>query len=96
MTDSTVTQLRAREDSLHERVAQLQHALNSRITIEQAKGVLSERYGISVDEAFIILRSAARSARVKAHDLAAEVVTRPATPDSIATALRRRANRPTH
>ncbi|ONI76499.1 transcriptional regulator [Kribbella sp. ALI-6-A] len=42
---------------------QLQSALNSRILLEQAKGVLSERAGISVDEAFVLMRRHARRNR---------------------------------
>ncbi len=56
------------------RQGQLQHALDSRVAIEQAKGVLAERLGIGVDEAFDALRRAARSNRMKVHELARAVV----------------------
>jgi hypothetical protein len=52
---------------------QLQHALNSRIAIEQAKGVLAERYGITVDEAFANLRRHARENNLRISDLARDV-----------------------
>jgi GAF domain-containing protein len=39
---------------------QLQAALNSRVMIEQAKGILAERLRVSPDEAFIMLRRYAR------------------------------------
>jgi AmiR/NasT family two-component response regulator len=58
----------------HERQAQLQHALDSRIVIEQAKGILAERRGISVEEAFELLRGAARSNRQRVQDLARAIV----------------------
>lgn len=59
---------------LLERTRQLETALTSRIVIEQAKGILAERHGIDVDEAFERLRRASRNAGRRIHDLAAEVV----------------------
>jgi hypothetical protein len=52
---------------------QLQSALTSRIVIEQAKGVLAERLQISPDDAFGMLRAAARSRNRLLSELAREV-----------------------
>jgi hypothetical protein len=59
------------------RVAQLQHALTSRIVVEQAKGMLAERYSLTPDEAFELIRLAARSNGLKVHALSNSVVTSP-------------------
>lgn len=58
---------------------QLQHALGSRIDIEQAKGILAERHRITPADAFNRLRSHARSTNTRVHDLARRIVTE--TPD---------------
>lgn len=72
---------------LREENRQLQQALESRVAIEQAKGVLSERLAIDTEEAFVLLRRSARSSRVKLHDLAARVAQSRGTPAEIASAL---------
>jgi len=53
---------------------QLQGALNSRIVIEQAKGALSRMEGVSVDEAFLIMRHRARSNRLRLADVAQSIL----------------------
>ena len=65
------------------RRAQLETALRSRIVIEQAKGILAERFGLEVGQAFILLRRAARSNNRKLRDLAADVVASSTTPREI-------------
>lgn len=72
--------------SSFEERAQLRHALASRIVIEQAKGVLSERLRLSIDEAFEVLRRAARSTGVKLHLLARRVVEERTTPAEVVDA----------
>lgn len=62
---------------------QLQFALNSRVTIEQAKGAISRALGIPVDEAFEVLRSNARATNTKLTDLARAVVTQPGVLDAL-------------
>ena len=53
---------------------QLQHALNSRIMVEQAKGVLAERHAVSMDVAFDALRRHARNNNLKLVEVARSVV----------------------
>jgi len=72
-------------EALREEVAQLQTALESRVAIEQAKGVLSERYAIDAQAAFELLRLAARSSRTELRTLAQRVLDEPETPTEIAT-----------
>jgi ANTAR domain len=62
----------------YERRAQLERALQSRVAIEQAKGIVAERYGLDVDDAFELIRRSARSNRVKLQDVVRRV--RPGEP----------------
>ena len=56
---------------------QLQVALRSRVTIEQAKGALARMRGVSVDEAFTLMRTHARQNHLKLTDLALDRHPRP-------------------
>jgi GAF domain-containing protein len=53
---------------------QLDHALKSRIVIEQAKGVLAERAGVGIDGAFAMLRGYARDHNRKLVDISTAVI----------------------
>ncbi|MDQ0379188.1 ANTAR domain-containing response regulator [Amycolatopsis thermophila] len=67
----------AHQRDLHQlgvRLRHLQIALDSRVVIEQAKGVLAERHKISVDKAFEGLRRFARDHNKRVADLAREIV----------------------
>ena len=76
--------------------ANLQRALDTRVVIEQAKGVLAERFDVDVQEAFQVLRMSARSNRMRLHDLATRVVASQQTPPEIDEARlgRSRGSRP--
>lgn len=87
---TVVARLLSLAESSLQRRAQLEHALMSRIVIEQAKGILAERYEIEIDEAFEILRRASRNTRTKIHEIAAAVVGSRETPRAVQSALRGR------
>jgi len=53
---------------------QLTFALNSRVLIEQAKGMVAERLGLDMEGAFKILRDHARNHNLKLIDLAQSVI----------------------
>ena len=78
---------------LLQRVIQLQTALESRVVIEQAKGLLAGRLRLTVDEAFEILRQAARTSGRQLHELAEEIVGSEELPPELTHALRARRNR---
>ena len=60
-------------DHAHTEAANLQYALSSRIILEQTKGILAERWGCTVDDAFAALNSYARAHRLKLTQLAREI-----------------------
>ena len=82
-----VARLLAVTEATYERRAQLQHALESRVAIEQAKGVLAERHGLGVEEAFELIRRASRANRIKVHDLVTRIRPGQETPDEVARLL---------
>jgi GAF domain-containing protein len=55
---------------------QLQSALNSRVVIEQAKGVVSHVRGVPIDQAFDLMRDYARGHSIGLSALAAQIVAR--------------------
>jgi hypothetical protein len=79
----------ARIAELETEAEQLRGALQSRIVIEQAKGVLAERLGVGIEEAFEILRYGARSTKSDIHELARRLVNERTTPAAIIIGLAR-------
>jgi two-component system, response regulator PdtaR len=76
--DGTTAEL----ELLRERTRQLQTALTSRVAVDTAVGVLLERHGLERQEAFELLRRAARHHRRSIHELAREVTaSRTETPE---------------
>lgn len=57
-----------------ETVRQLEHALENRVVIERAVGVLMERHALDALTAFERVRSAARSSRRRAAEVASEIL----------------------
>ncbi|TCO45925.1 GAF and ANTAR domain-containing protein [Actinocrispum wychmicini] len=53
---------------------QLQTALSSRVQLEQAKGVLAQRTGLPMDEAFQLMRAYARSHNRRLSDVATQII----------------------
>lgn len=82
---------------LHERIVreghiveeQLHRALDSRITIEQAKGVIANSLSLDMDEAFGLLRAYARDNNLTIHSVAQRVSDRELAVNEIASALGR-------
>ncbi|MFI0259528.1 ANTAR domain-containing protein [Streptomyces sp. NPDC017056] len=75
LADATSTALAFRQEiaEMEQVLGQLQTALDSRLVIEQAKGALSVRLNVSLDEAFQRLRAHARSHQRQLTELSAQV-----------------------
>ncbi len=71
-------------------LGQIQHALQSRIIIEQAKGIIAQQADISVDEAFEVLRAHSRNNNRRVHDVAMAIIDGDVTATSLATSAARR------
>jgi ANTAR domain len=84
---TAVGRLLAVTEAAYERRAQLEQALQSRVAIEQAKGILAERYGLELDQAFDLIRRAARSNRMKLQDLVRKIKPGKPTPEELASEL---------
>jgi transcriptional regulator with GAF, ATPase, and Fis domain len=76
---------------LHERAvndaravtSQLEGALQSRIVIEQAKGIVAEHNHISVDVAFSLIRGYVRRNQLRLRDTAAQIISGTVSPDEL-------------
>lgn len=65
-------------------LGQVQHALQSRIVIEQAKGIVAQQARISTDDAFERLRAYSRNHNRRVHDLALAIIEGEETATSLA------------
>jgi AmiR/NasT family two-component response regulator len=84
---AAISRLLAVTQATYERRAQLEHALQSRVAIEQAKGIVAERFGIGLDEAFQLIRRAARTHRIKLHDLVHAIKPGEQTPPELVSVI---------
>ena len=87
---ATIAILQHRAAEEHRLLAeQLQYALDSRIAIEQAKGVLAEHSGLDMSRAFDALRAYARGNNRRLVDVAQAIVERRLAADDVAAAAHR-------
>jgi hypothetical protein len=86
LVDETDEIRRDASELAHETVEQ---TLQDRITIEQAKGALMLAYGLSEDDAFVVLRWHSQHANIKIRDLATRLMTEISSIDSDLSSRRR-------
>ena len=68
--------------------SQLEYALESRVVIEQAKGIVAERSQVSVDKAFELIRSFTRSHNRRLSDTARQIIDGTLPSEAILSAAR--------
>ncbi|MFH8409128.1 ANTAR domain-containing protein [Streptomyces sp. NPDC018019] len=80
LADAVGIGLACRQDlqGLRKRTGQLQTALDSRVVIEQAKGMLAERLNRTPDEAFTLMRHYARAHQRRLTEVARRIISGPA------------------
>ena len=83
----TIVQDQAMRDAAV-REGHLQHALTSRIAIEQAKGMIAEHHQVDMDQAFIALRTYARNNNRRLTELAQAIVAGTTNVSDITTTTR--------
>jgi hypothetical protein len=76
-------QLTVYADAQEQKVNQLQSALDSRVVIEQAIGMLAERFNLPFTEAFELLRAGARNTQQQVRAIAEELRESRLTPPEI-------------
>ena len=67
---------------------QLSQALNTRIVIEQAKGMVSEREGLTMEQSFFALRNHARNHNLRLADVALGIIDRSLAASALRPAAR--------
>ena len=73
-------------DAQERKATQLERALESRAVIEQAVGMLAERFDLSLADGFDLLRRAAEDSRRDLHALATELTHSRTTPAEVTAA----------
>jgi len=74
-------------DAQERKVSQLQAALDTRVVIEQAIGILAERFVLPLTDAFEVIRAAARNSRREVRAVAEELRASRETPLAITEVL---------
>ena len=74
-------------DAQERKVSELQGALDSRVIIEQAIGILAERFDLPFEDAFEVLRAAARNSRREVRAVAEDLRVSRETPLAISDVL---------